>query len=305
MPEPWVKLSVDDFRKVADTVRSVSGGSLTPSVSGVEYGQLEQSPDPLCWAIYPDTKNPKKYVRVAAGFVLSQGNIARIPFDPAETTPREAWRPSLKEVDFATDFKLDVSVTPPAEPELDGKQGFIYWKAPAPTETDAAKIAGYVYFAKNVADMETALAEGLQIVILGMLKWNSLDTFGYKLYQLVSSPIIMETPKAWDISFSVANDVPTVKLINCCFQRDPLFFWIGTKTATITPGAESTWLSAKINTFDGTCEILTGDYATVIDTESLPEDPTYVRKPLYWLAASGNRWRVLLDVRNLGMTLRV
>lgn len=108
----------------------------------------------------------------------------------------------------------------------------------------------------------------------------------------------------WDITFAMDGEVPTCELTNCCFSRDPLFFWIGTKTATITPGAESTWVSAKINTFDATCTILTGDYEDVIDL-AIPADPTYVKKLLYKIEASSNLWRIVLDVRNIGLTLRV
>ena len=87
-------------------------------------------------------------------------------------------------------------------------------------------------------------------------------------------------PQAWDIAITGA----TVTLSNCCYQRGPVFVWVGTLEGAVTAAQDgATWLGAEIDAETGECAVISGDAGNVCDAAPPPQDRVAIRIPLYIL----------------------
>lgn len=107
-------------------------------------------------------------------------------------------------------------------------------------------------------------------------------------------------PQAWDIEIDGAN----VTLSNCCYQRGPVFVWVGTLEGAVTAAQDgATWLGAEIDAETGECAVISGDAGNVCDAAPPPQDRVAIRIPLYILRAITDpeteevSYSVLVDLR--------
>lgn len=95
-------------------------------------------------------------------------------------------------------------------------------------------------------------------------------------------------PGPWHLTLSGAS----ATLKECIYQRGPVVKLLGTGsyhelTHTIVSAGPDIWIGAKIDLDAGTAEIIEGDsLASIVDAE-IPDDPQYIKKPLYRLLKTG------------------
>lgn len=108
-------------------------------------------------------------------------------------------------------------------------------------------------------------------------------------------------PGPWHLALSGAG----ATLTECIYQRGPVVKLLGSGsthelTHTIVSAGPDIWLGAKIDIDAGTAEIIEGDSLESVTDQEIPEDPQYIRKPLYRLLKTGAAaFSVAWDYRNI------
>ena len=95
-------------------------------------------------------------------------------------------------------------------------------------------------------------------------------------------------PGPWHLTLSGAS----ATLKECIYQRGPVVKLLGTGgdhelAHTVVSAGPDIWLGVKIDLDAGTAEIIEGSTLDAVIDESVPEDPQYIKKPLYRLLQTG------------------
>lgn len=108
-------------------------------------------------------------------------------------------------------------------------------------------------------------------------------------------------PGPWHLTLSGAS----ATLKECIYQRGPVVKLLGTGgdhelTHTIVSAGPDIWLGVKIDLDAGTAEIIEGSTLDAVIDGSVPEDPQYIKKPLYRLLKTGaSAFSVAWDYRSI------
>lgn len=99
------------------------------------------------------------------------------------------------------------------------------------------------------------------------------------------------TAAPWDIAVSEG----VASFSNCMYRRGPV-----TKALTVVDvsvSAGTSYLAAKVNTEDGTAEVISGASLAAVTDAAIPDDPTFIKVPLYKLETVDGATSVAVDYR--------
>ena len=98
-------------------------------------------------------------------------------------------------------------------------------------------------------------------------------------------------PEPWDITISEG----VASFSNCMYRRGPVTRALTVADVSVSSG--TSYLAAKINTEDGSAEVISGASLAAVTDASIPDDPTFIKVPLYKLETVDGATSVAVDYR--------
>ena len=116
-------------------------------------------------------------------------------------------------------------------------------------------------------------------------------SWGYWDEEDGSAPAAGTIPEPWDIAISEG----VASFSNCMYRRGPVTMALTVVDVSVSAG--TSYLAAKVNTEDGTAEVISGASLAAVTDASIPDDPTFIKVPLYKLETTDGNTSVIVDYR--------